>query len=143
MSSSKASGMPSPSRAGGVLLGSLGSNPNCSSCSLLMPSPSRSGSLLSPMPSPSRSDHSEGSEGKRSFSLSTPSPSRSGSRASGMPSPSRSGGVLLGSLGSNPNCSSYSLLMPSPSRSGSLLSPIPSPSRSEEHTSELQSRENL
>mmetsp|Transcript_51989 Transcript_51989/g.143948 ORF Transcript_51989/g.143948 Transcript_51989/m.143948 type:complete len:253 (+) Transcript_51989:542-1300(+) len=83
------------------------------SYSLGTPSPSMSGSELSPMPSSSMSAHSLASSGNTSSS-------------SGVPSPSRSSVHLLLSRG----CKSLSLGTPSPSMSGSALSPMPSLSRS-------------
>ena len=95
---------------------SLGSNGN-RSLELFTPSPSRSGSLLSPIPSPSRSLYSSGSSGKRSLLSGTPSLSSSGSISLGIPSPSKSLAKtsLVGSVGAGSSPS----LKPSSSVSGS------------------------
>ena len=74
-----------------------------------------SGSLLSPMPSPSVSFHSVGSNGKASFESGTPSLSESQSALSPIPSPS----VSLHSFGFSGKASSVSG-HPSLSSSGSI-----------------------
>ena len=72
-----------------------------------------SSSVLSPMPSPSASDHSSGSSGKASSTSRVPSLSSSGSALSAIPSASASN-QSLGSRGAASDAST----IPSPSESG-------------------------
>ena len=120
--------------SGGTLEESFGFDPAAVSTASVKPSLSSSVSVLSPIPSPSVSSCSEGSNGNASDVSGVPSLSSSVSIASGIPSLSVSTGVLAGFNGSKPNCVSYVSEIPSLSSSGSNISIVPSPSVSVSYT---------
>ena len=99
----------------GVDVSSSGSVIHAVSSVLFHMSPSLSISVLSPIPSPSKSVDSLASSGNASWESMIPSPSVSLSNASQMPSPSISPGTLVAFSGSVPQAVSMVSYHPSPS----------------------------